>query len=311
VRAAVVAVLLTIAVSVCCAAFPGVHASVPATMPAGARSCVDGPAAGTRHWASAGVARTDYSFAHRIGGRCRVLMTQVRTPTGVVSATPRPVILAVHGVDGSPDVLAPLLDTWTNAGYVVVAPTFPKTKKDATGRALRSEVVDQAADARFVLDEILDRASAFDIDAHEVGVAGMSLGGMTVYGLISHTCCQDGRIQAAVVMAGVHDDFPSGRYVHQDVPVYLLQGDADVGYHHSRAAYAQLAPPKWFVTLHGERHSPPFETPRSSISPVVDVTTTLFWNRYLRGDASAAAKLAAVVQATKGKATLQRDLSAR
>ena len=123
-------------------------------------------------------------------------------------------------------------------GYVVVAPTFPKTTKDGKGRALRSEVVDQAADARFVLDEILDRAGAFGIDPHEVGVAGMSLGGMTVYGLISHTCCQDGRIGAAVVMAGVHDDFPSGRYVHQDVPVYLLQGDADVGYHHSRAAYA-------------------------------------------------------------------------
>ncbi len=44
---------------------------------------------------------------------------------------------------------------------------------------------------------------------------------------------------------------------------------------------------------------------------VVDVTTTLFWKRYLRGDPAAAGDLARVVAATKGKATLQRDLSAK
>jgi len=280
-----------------------------ATATTSAAACADGPATGTSVPATAGVSRTDYTFAHRLAGKCRVLVTQVRAPT-TPRTTPRPMILAVHGVDGSPDALAPLLDAWTHAGYTVVAPTFPKTKKDASGRAVRSEVVDQAADARFVLDEVLDRAETFGIDPHEVGVAGMSLGGMTVYGLISHTCCHDGRIRAAVVMAGVHDDFPSGKYVHQDVPVFLIQGDADVGYHHSRAAYAQLAPPKWFVTLHGERHSPPFEVPRGSIATVVDATTSLFWDHYLGHDTAAASKLVAVVKATKGKATLQRDLSA-
>ena len=112
-------------------------------------------------------------------------------------------------------------------------------------------------------------------------------------------------------MAGVHDNFASGRYVHQTVPVLLIQGDADIGYHHSRSAYPQLAPPKWFITLHGERHSPPFEVPRGPVAGVVDVTTTLFWKRYLRGDPAAAGDLARVVAATKGKATLQRDLSAK
>lgn len=295
------AVLLALAVAV--ARLPGTPASATA-------ACSDGPAAGTPAPATAGVARTDVTFAHTRHGRCRVLVTQVRVPTAPADG-PRPLILAIHGVDGSPDSLAPLLDVWTNAGYVVIAPTFPKTKKDATGRAQRSEVVEQAADVRFVLDEMLDRATTFGIDPHEVGLAGMSLGGMTVYGLVSHTCCQDGRIDAAVVMAGVHDNFPSGKYVHQDVPVFLIQGDADVGYHHSRAAYAQLAPPKWFVTLHGERHSPPFEVPRGAIATLVDETTSLFWQRYLSRDASAAAKLVAAVSATNGKATLQRDLSRR
>jgi dienelactone hydrolase len=198
---------------------------------------------------------------------------------------------------------------WAGAGYVVAAPTFLKTKKDAGGKALASEVALQAADARFVLDQVLDRAGALHVDDREVGVAGMSLGGMTVYGLISHTCCRDGRISAAVVMAGVHDDFPDGKYVHQTMPVLLIQGDADVGYHHSRDAYPQLAPPKWFITLQGEQHSPPFEVPRGKVAGVVDTTTTLFWNRYLKRDAGAASKIVAVVAATKGKATLQRDLS--
>jgi hypothetical protein len=110
-------------------------------------------------------------------------------------------------------------------------------------------------------------------------------------------------------MAGVHDAFPSGTYRHQDVPVLLLHGDADVGYHHSQSAYAQLAPPKWFVTLHGEGHSPPFEVPRGPASAIVDATTVAFWNRSLKGDVAGAQQIVDAVRATNGKATLRRDLS--
>ncbi len=300
---AVLAVLLAIAVSVYGATPPGTHASAATSI-----TCRNGPAAGTPKPSTAGITRTDYTFAHRVDGRCRTLVTQVREPSPS-APTPVPVILGIHGLDGTPNALAPLLDGWTRAGYVVVAPTFPKTKKDARGKALRSEVVDQAADARYVLDQVLDRATEFGIDPDEVGAAGMSLGGMTVYGLISHPCCEDGRVSAAIVMAGVHDAFPSGTYHHQDVPVLLLHGDADVGFHNSRSAYAQLAPPKWFITLHGEGHSPPFEVPRGPASAIVDTTTVLFWNRYLRGDTAAGPKIVDAVKATNGKATLQRDLS--
>ena len=270
--------------------------------------CADGPTRGTpQPEATEGITRVDFTFAHRVDGRCRTLVTQVRVPTG--TTTKLPLLLAVHGADGDPSRLAPLLDVWASAGYVVAAPTFLKTKKDAPGKALATEVAQQANDARFVLDEVLDRAAQLTIDNHEVGVAGMSLGGMTVYGLITHTCCRDGRIQAAVVMAGVHDDFPDGKYVHQDMPVLLIQGDADLGYHHSRDAYPQLAPPKWFITLHGEGHSPPFEIPRGKSAALVDTTTTAFWNRYLKGERPAARQIVQIVGATKGKATLQRDLS--
>jgi dienelactone hydrolase len=306
VRAAVALVLFASALAM----LPGAHAvAAPTTS---ATACADGPVAGTpQPDATAGVTRVDFTFAHRAAGRCRTLVTQVRTPTGATTALP--LLLAIHGADGDPSRLAPLLDVWAQAGYVVAAPTFLKTKKDDRGKALKTEVAQQAADARFVLDELLDRAVDHDIDDdiddEHVGVAGMSLGGMTVYGLISHTCCRDGRIQAAIVMAGVHDDFPDGRYVHQDMPVLLIQGDADIGYHHSRDAYPQLAPPKWFITLHGERHSPPFEVPRGKSAVIVDRTTTAFWNRYLKLQRPAATQIVDIVKATNGKATLQRDLT--
>jgi dienelactone hydrolase len=303
VRAVVAAAVLAVLFAIGVVTPPGPHASAATSAP-----CTKGPAAGTPKPSSAGTTRTDYIVAHRVAGKCRTLVTQVREPAPP-SATPVPMILAIHGLDGTPNALAPLLDEWTRAGYVVVAPTFPKTKKDARGKALRSEVVDQAADARFVLDEVLDRASALGIDPDEVGAAGMSLGGMTVYGLISHTCCEDGRIDAAIVMAGVHDVFPTGTYVHQDVPVLLLHGDADVGLHNSQSAYAQLAPPKWFVTLHGEGHSPPFEVPRGPASAIVDRTTVLFWNLTLKHDAAAAQQIVDVVKVTDGKATLRRNLT--
>ncbi len=304
-------VLLAIGVAV----LPGAGApaaAVPAlaSVPA-ATSCTDGPAAGTPvPTTEPGVSRIDHTYAHRVDGKCRVLVTQVRTPTAATT-TPHPVILALHGRDGTPDSLAPLLDAWVAAGYVVVAPELPETKKDEQGKALRSEVLLQASDASYVLDDVLDRATAFDVDPNRVGAAGMSLGGLTVYALISNTCCEDGRIKAAIVMSGVHDPLPTGRYVNQGVPVLLLHGDADTGYRHSRNAYAQLAPPKWFVTLRGERHAPPFEVPRSAISTVVDTTTTAFWNRYLMGDVAAEQEIVDAVKATNGKATLQRDLGSR
>ena len=76
VRAVVAAVLLAIAVSVCCAMLPGTHADAATATP-----CANGPEAGTPKPATAGITRTDYTFAHRVDGKCRTLVTQVREPS--------------------------------------------------------------------------------------------------------------------------------------------------------------------------------------------------------------------------------------
>ncbi|MEP6623802.1 MAG: hypothetical protein ABJC79_05125, partial [Acidimicrobiia bacterium] len=133
---------------------------------------------------------------------CRILPTQMRFPGPVTTA--RPLIVVAHGLDGDPGSLALLLDAWAAAGYVVAAPKFPTTKKDADGNSLRSESVDQARDLSFVIDSLIERSRtpggpwSGRIDPHHIGAAGMSLGGLAIYGLVSNSCCRDRRIGAAI-----------------------------------------------------------------------------------------------------------------
>jgi dienelactone hydrolase len=243
---------------------------------------------------------------------CRVLPVDVLLPD---SPGPHPLIVTVHGRDGDPASLRPLLDTWVDAGYAVAAPTFPITRKDDDDKPLAEDVAEQAHDVSFVISRLVeqsqDPASPLRgaIDSTHIGAVGMSLGGLTVYGLVANTCCRDRRIDAAIEMAGVYRAFPRGHWVSQQVPILLLHGDADKGYHNSVAAYPRLGAPKWFITLRGSLHSPPFETPRGPEAPLVDATTTLFWNRYLRGDVPAAHGIVAAVSAARDEAKLARHLS--
>ena len=253
------------------------------------------------------------SIPRRPGMPCRVLPTEIRYPARATG--PVPLVAVAHGLDGSPRSLATLLDSWAAAGYVVAAPTFPTTKKDSSGATLRSESVAQARDLSFVITQMLERShgDASDplrglIDGRHIGVAGMSLGGLGVYGLVSNTCCRDRRVSAAILMAAVRRDFPGERYEDNEVPVLLVQGDKDPGYHNSLDAYPELSPPKWFITLHGSGHSPPFEVPAGPEAPLVYAATTSFWDRYLKGGRSAADRIVSIVRASHRHATLERAL---
>jgi dienelactone hydrolase len=242
---------------------------------------------------------------------CRVLETAVHLPAASVG--PVPLILTIHGLDGDPAPLRPLIDAWTKAGFVVAAPSFLVTAKNRAGASTPSASSRQAADASFVLDQLLaldaDPTSVLHghIDPRHIGVAGMSLGGMTAYGLISNTCCRDPRITAAELLAAVYRPFPHGKYVKQHVPVLLIQGDRDRGYHNSVTAYPALGAPKWFVTLHGSTHSPPFEIPRGPEEDLVDSTTTAFWRRYLGDERAAARRIGDAVKESKGQASLRKE----
>jgi dienelactone hydrolase len=241
---------------------------------------------------------------------CRVLPTQIRLPA---TRTPAPMIVMAHGLDGDPDALGPLADTWARAGYVVVAPMFPVTVKDEGGRSLPSETALQAGDLRFVLDRMLagnrvrTRPWSGRIDRAHIGAAGMSLGGLAVYASTIESCCTDPRIDGAILMAAVYRDVPDSDQHANRIPMLLLQGDVDPGYHNGGDAYSDLVAPKWFVTLHGSRHAPPFEAPRGPEAAVVDPATIAFWDLALRHDPTGPARIVAAVRAHRRTTALRAD----
>jgi hypothetical protein len=177
------------------------------------------------------------------------------------------VACASEQAERDPTRLRPLLDAWVAAGYVVAASSLLVTENDADGDSTSSASARQTTDARFVLDQLLllnaDPSSVLHgfIEPDHIGTTGMSLGSLTVCGLVSNTCCRDRRIAAALMLAAVYRPLPEGKYVKWHVPILLLQGDQNNGYHNSVSAYPKLGPPKWFITLHGSTHSPPFELP--------------------------------------------------
>ena len=200
--------------------------------------------------------------------------------------------MLAHGLNGHPDQLDDLIDAWARAGFVVAAPRFPRTNVNDQGKAVLADAAEYPGDLSFVITQVLAMSTSATRRARSrtastrrrIGAAGISLGGMAVYGLVSNSCCLDRRVDAAILMSAVRPDFPTGKYVSQKIPVMLIHGDADTGYRYSERTYPMLAAPKWFVTLRGGRHGPPFEDAPDEFDDFVRATTTAFWDRYLHDD---------------------------
>jgi poly(3-hydroxybutyrate) depolymerase len=244
----------------------------------------------------------------------RTLVTTIELPERSAKK-PAPLIVLAHGSNGNPNKFTELIGSWAAAGYVVAAPLFPRSSD--VGGNLTSDVVNQPADVSFVIDRLLhdnkDRKSNLyrRIDPRHIGLAGLSLGGFTAYGLVFNTCCRDPRIKATIIMSGVPGGFPGGTYdfTGKPVPVMLMHGDRDELnlYPLSVSTYPKLAPPKWFVSLHGSGHATPYENSPDPNDDVVLATTLPFWDRYLRGKDAATDRLIDAVAASNGRATLEHD----
>jgi len=228
----------------------------------------------------------------------RTLETTIYVPQG---QGPFPLIVHAHGSSGHPRKFSQLLTAWANQGYVVAAPAFPLTNDERGGPSINTDYVNQPADLSFVLDNVLALSDGGagpvggKVDPEKIGASGLSLGGITTYGLVDNTCCVDERVDAAIVMAGIKAPFEGGAYEARPFPLLALHGDADpaIPYTAGRAAFDQAASPKWFVTLEGGGHAEPFEDTASPHDDVVTRTTTDFWALTLGGDEAAAERLTA------------------
>jgi dienelactone hydrolase len=227
---------------------------------------------------------------------------------------PYPMILYSHGNNSFGTEYEPLLRQWASAGYVVAAPDYPLSNQNGPGDADPSDVENQPADARFVIDRALasssKRSGALShlVDAKRIAASGHSLGAITTYRLVYQACCRDRRVTAAATMSGVAGDVPE-YFTGISTPLLAEHGDADgtIRYQAGADAFAKASPPKFFLTLVGGGHTPPYRGGPDAQPTTVAHVTLDFFDRYLKNDRGALEQLRQDAN-QPGVATLQEQV---
>jgi dienelactone hydrolase len=208
-------------------------------------------------------------------------------------------VVFAHGFGLAPQTYSSLLGAWAREGYVVAAPAFPLESSNAPGGPNQSDLPNQPRDVTFVISALLARSAAAGsplshlIDASEVAVAGHSDGGETALAVAYGGSGRDPRVKAAVILAGaempgVGTDFAASN----SPPLLAVQGTADTvnppgatdGF------FAAARPPKYLLSLFGAAHIPPYSDEQPQLG-IVERVSLAFFDRYLKGDLSAARRL--------------------
>jgi len=172
----------------------------------------------------------------------------------VVDAPPAPdvfpLVVFAHGWNGRADHFRGFAERWAREGYVVALPTFPLSR---AGIAV-ADLADQPGDISFVVDELAGLAAddplAGHIDVERLAVGGHSLGAATTFGIAYNSCCLDGRIDAAIPVAGGSLPFEGGDYEDRPAtPMLLVHGarDATVPVVAGDAMFEQARSPVWYL----------------------------------------------------------------
>jgi dienelactone hydrolase len=217
----------------------------------------------------------------------RVLKTTAWYPK---TAGKYPLVVFSHGLQGLPADFAPLLRRWASAGFVIVAPAYPKTSRGAAEFDVL-DVLNQPGDASFVLTQALAGPLKALIDPARIGAAGHSGGAITTIGLF--TIGRDERLRAGIVFAGAAIGVGTN-FIGAPVPLFFVHGDADevVSFANGKAVFDVLRWPKALLTLPGEGHSAPFQREGNPSYKLVSMSTVDFLRYALYGDAEAKARLA-------------------
>lgn len=229
----------------------------------------------------------------------RTLVTRIAHPT---SGGPYPLIVLSHGFGGHPDEFTDTTPMWAADGFVVAAPAFPLTNRNAPHRqANLLDVRNQPGDVSFVIDQVLaandDPASPLHglVDAKAIGVVGHSLGGATTWAVSFDTATRDPRIVSTVIFSGVVIGMPGGHWdFGSGTPLLVFHGTGDdLPIDGDRDAYGKAVAPKWFVTLRGGDHVPPYTDAASPFDDLVTRTVLDFWHGTLDHDRKALSRVTA------------------
>jgi dienelactone hydrolase len=211
-----------------------------------------------------------------------------------VGAEPFPLIVFSQGFDEPVSGYRAMLDAWARAGYVVAAPTYPRTAPTAPGGVDENDVVNHPADLRFVISTLVSEAKdarrplAGLVNARQIAIAGQSDGAAVTLAAAANTCCRVGAVKAAVILSGAElSAFGGAYYTSGSVPLLVTQGDRDPinlpGC--SVALYDQAPAPKYYVDLLGAEHLPPYTRPGRTRRYVVGAVVA-FLDDYLQGNRS-------------------------
>ena len=242
------------------------------------------------------------------GSPTRLLPTAVRypatgSPGGPEAAglppyragRPFPLVVFSQWYGIAAEAYAGLLEYWASAGFVVVDPTYPFTDPGSPGGLNEADITNHPGDLQFVIAQILRMSAAHGnllsglVDPKAVAVAGHSDGGDVSLATAVNPCCRDTLVKAAVILSGAElAKFGGSYYTSGSVPLMVVQGTADTINPPSCSVqlYNAAPAPKYFLSLLGAAHEPPYLDPGPYRS-VVEATTTDFLNGYLKSRPSA------------------------
>ena len=232
------------------------------------------------------------------GAPHRTLETIVSWPVrGPEIVGPMPLVVFATGYGGDSMNWSGLTDHWVRAGYVVAAPTFPLSCKDAPGGTSGADLPSQPGDVAFVAREVLDRSAARDspmfglVDPERVAIAGKSFGAITVLEAGYNPAERVPDIRAVMALTGMA--LEGAEFETIGTPLFLAHGDEDalVPCSGSQHVYERAQSPKFFVTLHGEDHLSAFHGGDTPAQQIVVRTTVAFLDHYVSGEARALMRL--------------------
>lgn len=226
-----------------------------------------------------------------------------------------PLIVFSHGVTAKGEFYINELRAFASAGYVVVAPDYPLSNADAPGGPVVKDMFNQGGDVSFLLDRFTESsgpaaAYAAHVDAERIGVAGHSLGAITSLIVGEANGQSDDRIKAIVSWAGFLASDPGDDAATKARPVLLIHGTEDRTLNHdfSVKAFAKIPGPRWFITLPGAGHVPPYiaPNPKDPQSMVVTAATVDFFDAFLKDDPKGIDRMDETVEAAgTDEATIQ------
>lgn len=173
-----------------------------------------------------------------------------------------PLIIYSHGFMSNRTEGDYIAKNLASHGYVVVAADYPLSNRSAPGGPMAADVVQQPADVSFLIDSTMalegsQKHFSGKIDPSRIGVAGLSLGGLTTELVTFHPQRRDPRVKAAISIAGPANMFTKRFFATTATPFLMIAGtvDALVDYESNAAPIPQRVTNGSLLTIKGGSHT--------------------------------------------------------